>query len=58
MAVEFDVRHQIDRALEAKGWILDATDPDRNVFLGNSSRKGSRQGANDAWGNWNLIIHF
>lgn len=31
--IEAEVRHQIDRRLEAKGWILDASHPDRNVFF-------------------------
>ena len=31
--IESDVRHQIDRVMEARGWILDARNPQRNVFF-------------------------
>ncbi len=31
--IESEVRYQIDRSLEANGWILDAHDTRQNVFL-------------------------
>jgi len=31
--VEAEVRHQIDRRLEAKGWVLDASRDDRDVYF-------------------------
>ena len=31
--IETDIRYQIDRTLEAKGWFLDAQDHRRNVFF-------------------------
>ena len=31
--IEQDIRHQIDRSLQSKGWILDAADVRRNVFF-------------------------
>lgn len=31
--IETDVRYQIDRVMESRGWILDARDPRRNVFF-------------------------
>lgn len=31
--IEADIRYQIDRSLEAKGWFLDAHDHGRNVFF-------------------------
>jgi len=34
--IESEVRHQIDRSLEAKGWILDAQDTNQNVFFENA----------------------
>ena len=34
--IESEVRHQIDRALEASGWILDAHDTRQNVFFENA----------------------
>jgi len=37
--VEHEARHQIDKALEAKGWVLDPNDPEKNVFLGNAIKE-------------------
>ena len=34
--IESEVRHQIDRSLEANGWILDAHDTKQNVFFENA----------------------
>ena len=34
--IEQDVRYQIDRSLEANGWILDAQDPQQNVYFENA----------------------
>ena len=34
--IESEVRHQIDRYLEANGWILDAHDIEQNVFFENA----------------------
>ncbi len=34
--IEAEVRHQIDRSLEAKGWILDAQDTRQNVYFENA----------------------
>lgn len=34
--IEQDVRYQIDRSLEANGWILDAQDTQQNVFFENA----------------------
>ena len=34
--IESEVRHQIDRYLEANGWILDAHDTEQNVFFENA----------------------
>ena len=34
--IESEVRHQIDRSLEASGWILDAHDTRQNVFFENA----------------------
>ena len=34
--IEAEVRHQIDRSLEANGWILDAQDTRQNVFFENA----------------------
>ena len=34
--IEQDVRYQIDRSLEANGWILDAQDSQQNVFFENA----------------------
>ena len=36
MILEADVRYRIDRALEFKGWVLDSTRTDRNVFFESS----------------------
>jgi len=36
--IEVEVRRQIDKRLEAKGWILDHHEPNRNVFLEGSVR--------------------
>lgn len=36
--IESEVRHQIDRSLEANGWILDAHDSRQNVFFENAVR--------------------
>lgn len=48
--IEADVRLQIDRSLEAKGWILKANELGRNVFLEQSVRDRLSQAATYALG--------
>lgn len=37
--IEIEVRQQIDKRLEAQGWILDVSRPDRNVFFESAVNK-------------------
>ena len=39
MPIEAEVRHGIDQSLLAKGWVLDATSPARNVYLEGEVKK-------------------
>ncbi len=40
--IEAEVRHQIDRSLEANGWILDAQDTRQNVYFENAVKSQLR----------------